>query len=146
MPSSLKIFARHNLAVVTHSGVLRPDEVSAVFDSFRTHPDARPGLLMLVDLRPLERFDADVIQFFKLQMSAAEIFTSHPQEMIMCFFCPPGPNSRLARAIIDAWEAVPTARPKLAETEEQAISILGLPVSRLSQITDEETSPRRWPF
>ena len=135
MPSNLTIYPQHNLALVTHSGILTVEDVSGMFRSFEAHPDARPGLLILVDFTTLDHFDGDVMDFLKLQMFASEIFASALQEQIMCFYCPPGPNSRLARSIASAWEAVPGVEPRLAETEAQAISILGLGVDRLSQIT-----------
>lgn len=135
MPSKLTIYPQHNLAFVVHSGSLTVDDVSGMFRSFETNPDARPGLLMLVDFTALDRFEGDVMDFLKLQMTASEIFQTGQQEQIMCFYCPPGPNSRLARSIANAWEAVPGVRPRLAETEAQAISILGLGVNRLSEIT-----------
>ena len=147
MPSELAIYPAHNLAVVTHSGLLTFDEVMAMFRSFQTHPDVRPDLLMLVDFTRLERFTGDIVTFLKLQITASEIIARPPNEQIMCFYCPPGPNSRLARSIADAWEAVPGVLPRLAETEAQAISILGLSVERLSDLsrarTDRPTPQRR---
>ena len=125
MPSSFQIFPSRNLIYVRHHGYSTAAEVLDCLDAIHCHGDFRFGQNFLCDCSGITEYERDPFTILETQVVVAERFDPDLPPTIQCLFAPAGPGRDLVIRISRSWSVVEHVTTRIAETEEQALCILG---------------------
>ena len=134
MPTTFEIISAFGIVVVRHSGDITLAESEASFAEFQTHPDMRLGQHHVVDCREVESYERDFARFMAFQARMVSQFGADAPEFLLVLIGPHGVPQELANLIRKTWEPTPKVIPRVVSTEAEAMEILGLPVTRISDL------------
>lgn len=127
MPISFRILPRRGLVYVRYEGHVDFSDTAHAFGAYMQHPDMRPGQKQLVDLARVTGWDRDFAALLKLQAQKADAFTGAGHEVHLVYYAPSERSLPMARMVMRSWEDVPGVIPLIAETEADALEVLGQP-------------------
>jgi len=137
MPVTYRIFPQRNLVYVRFEGHALVADSFAALGAFAQDPDFRPGLNQLIDLTAVTGFQPDYLEVFRLQAAKAGIFRPAQQQSLSVYIAPGGAPLRLVRQILKSWEGIPGITHSVAESEAQALEILGMPEESVAQLMEQ---------
>ena len=132
------ILRQRGLVYVRYSGVARVVDSFAAFMDYRNHPDFRLGQRHLVDLSRVTSFEKDFVRVLELQSLKAETFLGGAAETLMVYFAPTPATLKMARLAANAWSGTPSVVALVINAEAEALSILGCPETRISDLLAAE--------
>jgi len=127
MPIEFRILPDRGLVYVRYEGHISFDETGRAFGAYMQHPDMRLGQKQLVDLARVTDWDRDFTQLLKLQAGKADAFLGAGHEVHFVYYAPSEHTQQMARMVLRSWDDVPGVIPLLAETEADALQVLGQP-------------------
>ena len=125
MPSSFAIFPTRNLIYVRHHGYSTAAEVLDCLDAIHCHRDFTFGQNFLCDCSGIVEYERDPFTILETQLVIADRFDPALPQTVQCLYAPDGPGRDLVIRIARSWSVVSHVKTRLAETEEQALGILG---------------------
>ncbi len=134
MSVSFRIIPSIGLVYVRYDGHAKMSDTLQAFASYAQHPEFRPGQKQLVDLSKVTGWDEDYLELMKAQALKAEAFSGNNAQTLIVYHAPTEIGKRLAQLALRSWEPFPSVVPIIQDSEEQALSILGLPQSTLDQL------------
>ena len=135
MPVTYKIYKDLGLVHVRYSGFGVIDESFAAIARYLADPAFRPGQKQLVDLSDLTGYEKNYAKLFELQAHKADAFMPGP-ETLLVYYTPTGPSKEVGRLIMRSWEDVgASVVPIILEDETEVLSVLGLGVASLEELT-----------
>lgn len=137
MAVSFHILPRHGLVYVRYEGFADLDESMRAFAEYARHPGARPGQKQLVDLSAVTDFDLDYAKLMALQAQKAGVFAATPAETLIVYLAPTEVSRTMAHLVRRSWEPFTAVVPVIAESEAEALELLGAGNSRLSELLEE---------
>lgn len=139
MPVSFDILKNHSLVYVRYSGLAEISETFQAFGAYMQHPDFRPGQKQLVDLTHITDYERDFTAIMGAQAKKAEVFLMGATETLIVYLAPNPKSYEMARMICQSWEDVEGVVPIVQQSETDALSLLGLSETSLSELlTDVE--------
>ncbi|RMD91316.1 MAG: hypothetical protein D6811_09200 [Alphaproteobacteria bacterium] len=133
MPVNFRIMPERGLVYVRYDGPARFADTMKAFGAYMSHPDARPGQKQLVDLSAVTGMEIDFPKMMEMQARKADLFGSAAETLIV-YYAPTAEARRLARHAMRSWEGLPGVVPLMAETEAQALELLGLSEGGISEL------------
>ena len=127
MAIEFRILPDRGLVYVRYEGHISFDETGRAFGAYMQHPDMRLGQKQLVDLARVTDWDRDFTQLLKLQAGKADAFLGAGHEVHFVYYAPSEHTQQMARMVLRSWDDVPGVIPLLAETEADALQVLGQP-------------------
>lgn len=137
MPISFSVLPRIGLVFVTYTGVAGLQETVTALQGCAQAPEFRPWFSHLVDLRAVTDYERDVLGFFEMQARALDILPELSRdrfEFRIVFLAPDGPGRKMAEMVRRTWEGLGHVLVLIAEDEESAMDLLGLPRIPLDQL------------
>ena len=125
MRSSFVIFPSRNLIYVRHHGYSTAAEVLDCLDAIHCHRDFNFGQNFLSDCSGIVEYERDPFTILETQLVIADRFDPALPQTVQCLYATDGPGRDLVIRIARSWSVVSHVKTRLAETEEQALSILG---------------------
>ena len=127
MPISFQILPRRGLVYVRYAGHISFSETAQAFGAYMQHPDMRRGQKQLIDLAAVTDRDRDFAELLRLQAIKADAFLGAGHEVHFVYYAPTARTLPMARMVLRSWEDVPGVIPLIAETEADALAVLGQP-------------------
>lgn len=141
MPVDYTILDQHGLVLVTYEGTVRAEDTLTTFARYARDPGFRPGQKQLVDLSRVHTVEADFPALMAMQARKADTFMAAGTQTLMVYHAPTSVGQRLGHQIARSWEPFEAVVVRIAETEAEALAILGLRESRLAEL-----APRKQPL
>ena len=127
MPGTFQIFPAHGLVYVRYTGHVLHEDTAQLMARYNQHPDARPGYKQLVDLSRVTSFEQDFPRLMRIQAEKLDIILRGVPQTLMIYYAPNDMAQQMARFIVRSWSGLSGLVISVQSTEEQALSILGLP-------------------
>ena len=127
MPISFRILPGRGLVYVRYAGHISFSETAQAFGEYMRHPDMRLGQQQLIDLSLVTDWVRDFGALLKLQAQKADAFLGAGHEVLFVYLAPSDRTQPMARMVLRSWEDVPGVIPLIAETEADALEVLGQP-------------------
>ena len=134
MPTVLEILPDRGIVYMRQSGHLMVADSQKALADYARHPQARPGQQCLVDFSGVTSIERDWTKVMALQAEVAETMLPRTQEMLLIFYAPTPLTLELASVIVNSWDGVPDILPRIAQREDEALAILGLPETRIADL------------
>ncbi len=134
MSVSFKILSSLGVVYVRYEGHAKMLETMTAFGEYAQHPDFRPGQKQLVDLTHLTGWDEDYVELMQAQAKKAEAFTGNNAQTLIVYLAPTAVGQKLARIALRSWEPFPAVVPMVQESEQPALSILGIPYNSIPEL------------
>lgn len=134
MSVSFRILSSIGVVYVRYQGHANMSDTLTAFAEYASHPEFRPGQKQLVDLTELTGWDEDYVQLMQAQAQKAEAFTGQNAQTLIVYLAPTLVGQKLARIALRSWEPFPAVVPMVQESEQPALSILGIPHDSISQL------------
>lgn len=127
MSISFRILPSRGLVYVRYEGHISFDDTARAFGAYMQHPDMRVGQKQLIDLSAVIDWDRNFAELLKLQAGKADAFLGAGHEVHFVYYAPTAHTLPMARMVLRSWEDVPGVIPLIAETEADALEVLGQP-------------------
>ena len=127
MPGTFRIFPDHGLVYVRYDGHILHDDTVALMSRYNQDPLARPGYKQLVDLSRVTSFEQDFPRLMRIQAEKLDIILRGVPQTLMVYLAPTKMSQDMARFVVRSWNGLSGLVISVQTTEEQALSILGLP-------------------
>ena len=134
MPASFQILPQHNLVYVRYSGLMLVEDSLKAFGAYAQHPDARPGQRHLIDLSRITDMERDFARVMQLQATKGADLAMRETETLMVYFANTPVSLKAAALAKNGWSASQGVIAIVQETEEAALSALGLAVSSIKDM------------
>ena len=136
MPVSIEVFVNPSLIFLTSTGVITDADSAVAFETYATHPNARPGQNLLNDLSALKESRIDYPKRMKLQSVMEPILAMGNQPRRYVMFAPTPRTRALAEGYRSFWDAVPQIDLTIAQNEASALAALDLPYTTFKALRD----------
>ncbi len=137
MPASFRILNRHGIVYVRYSGHISLDNTLEVFGKYMQHPDRAAGQKHLVDFSDITGWDAEYVEMMAMQAKKAEAFLGHAAQTLIVYYAPTELGQSIAQLAVNSWEPFPAVVPTFQDTEEAALSILGVDHKDFAELLDQ---------
>ncbi|MEZ5797299.1 MAG: hypothetical protein R3D63_07425 [Paracoccaceae bacterium] len=134
MPVSFRILRDRGLVYVRYWGFAGAEESKRAFAAYMQHPDCRPGQRHLVDMSDITESDMDFTNLMALQALKADLFVGRPEQTLLVYLAPNEAARRMARTVLRSWESFDHVSARVAETEAQALALLGEPERQIADL------------
>ncbi|PRX38249.1 hypothetical protein SAMN05216257_103225 [Meinhardsimonia xiamenensis] len=134
MAVTFSIFPERGLVYVRYEGEARLADTMAAFAEYAAHPDCRPGQKQLVDLSAVTGVEMNFAQLMEMQARKADLFGT-AEETLMVYFAPTPEARRIANLAMRSWQGLGKVVALVAETEKQALELLGLSETGIAELT-----------
>ena len=134
MPLSYTILPPLGIVYVRYDGEARLEETMEVFGRYAADPDFRPGLTQLVDLSRVTEFERDFMTLARSQAGKADTMTGLRTPTLAVYYAPTQVGQEMAQQILKSWDGLDAVIVRIATDEAQALEMLGLEISRFSDL------------
>ncbi|NAZ36027.1 hypothetical protein [Rubellimicrobium sp. CFH 75288] len=135
MPLAFRILPAARLIHVRYWGVAGIDETARGLRICLGHPEFRPGLRHLVDLRAVTGYERNYAAFLRMQAELSGPLIEGAEETIMVMVAESPPARAMAGLVMRSWDGVLGAVIRLQDGIAGALEILGLPPDALESTT-----------
>ena len=136
MPATFHILPEHNLVYVRYTDMMRVEDSLNAFAAYTRHPDARPGQRHLIDLSRITDMERDFVKIMHLQASKGAELAMREAETLMVYFANTPLSLRCAALAKNGWCASQGVIAIVQETEEAALSALGVSFDSIDALLD----------
>lgn len=134
MPVTLRILNSHGLVFVRYQGVATLHDTLEVFGEYLSHPDCRPGQKHLVDMSGITGWDGNYVDLMSMQAHKATAFVNQAAQTLIAYYVPTEIGRTIGQLVMNSWEPFPSVVPILVDSEETALSTLGVDCSSFSEL------------
>jgi len=134
MPCDYRILPEHGLVYLRHWGHASVEDTLETLGRFSKDPGARPDQRHLVDLSGVESHDEDHVRVFRMHAQVVDVIGATGPELLLVLYAPTDPALRMARLILNVWEASPVILPRLVTEEAAALDLLGIRAEGFAQL------------
>jgi len=138
------IFPTLGLMYTRFEGHITVPDAKQAFQAYLGHEDFAPGQKQFIDFTDVSSFSADYAELLQF-IANMDAGTSKTQTTSLFVYLAPSALAReMSATAAKAWSASPDIAVRIADTEEAALEILGVPfttVAALLSAYDESTSP-----
>ena len=129
MPSEHAVIAARNILYIRQHGVIEFHQSLAHFEGWCDSPQFRPHYHWLMDFSELTDIDPDPVPMmaFQARIAIRLPVMRHPPFFVLHAPLSCGAGRVAAMNIHKAWNGLDVRLPRLSETEEEALDILGQP-------------------
>ena len=138
MPLEISILEKMDLMFMRSHGLVTDADSIAAFETYATHPAARPGQNMLNDMSGFEESRIDYQKRMALHSIMEPILTMGGMGRTYVMYVPNGRSAQLAQNYLRFWEAVPLIDVHLTASESEALRILKLPYTSFAEMIAAE--------
>ena len=136
MPMSVQVLQDHNLLILKATGLLTVKDIRTAFETYATHPQARPGQHIINDLSRLTEAQIDYDRRLQLQTTMEPILALNTAPRTYVMYAPTKQSRDLAETLTRGyWASTPGITMALVETEAQALQLLDLPYDSFADLT-----------
>ena len=134
MPATMRILPQHGLVFVRYVGVATLQDTMRVFSEYLSHADFRPGQKHLVDMSEVTEWDGSYVDLMSTQAHKAEAFVNQRSQTLIAYYVPTEVGRTIGQLVVNSWEPFPSVVPILVDTEETALSTLGVDCTSFAQL------------
>jgi len=125
---------RRGLVYVRYEVYVHHDDTVAGLGAYSRHPDRAPGQKQLIDLAAVTGYDADYTRLLQIQAQKADLFLGQGVQPVMVSFAPTRIAREMAAVVRRSWDGLDGIVMRTAETEAEALEILGQPERSLTEL------------
>lgn len=134
MSISFTILPRRGLVYVRYQGFVRHEDTAAALAAYSQHPDRAPGQKQFIDLSAVTGYDPDYAGLLKIQAQKADLFLEQGDQTVIVYYAPTRLTHQMASIVRRSWEGLDGIVMRTAETEAEALEILGQPERSLTDL------------
>ena len=134
MSLTYTIIPESGLVYVRYVGTARLAETMEVFGRYAQDPAYRPGQKQLVDLSGITGYERDFLEMVKLQARKAETMSTNGAQSLAVYHAPTSVSLEMARLVGRSWEGLEKVVVRVAQSEDQALEMLGVPGARFADL------------
>ena len=134
MPVRFDVISHRGIVVVHNFGHLTVATTQSAFAAFTASPACIPGQIHLSDLSAVTSYERDLPGFLQVQADIADKFHGDAPETLLVIYAPTPISMELARFLHNSWSGTGSVIPRIATTEAEALAILGVPETRISDL------------
>lgn len=134
MPLTYTIIPELHLVYVRYWGVANIGESMQVFAQYASDPDFRADQKHLIDLKDVVEYERSFPELIKLQAEKADTLMQSKTPNLMVYYAPNRNSHSMARTILKSWDGLGATVGLIAQTEHQALSMLGLGVQSFAEL------------
>jgi len=127
MSVSYRILPNRGLVYIRYAGMMTLAEAEAALRAYAQDPAFRPGQMQLVDLSAVDGWERDFPRLMALQAQKAEVFFNQIHPTLLVSLAPTPQTQKVANVINRSWDGIDGVRYLTAQTEAEALALLGLP-------------------
>jgi hypothetical protein len=134
MPLKYEIIPDLGLVYVRYWGICTVQETIETFARYAAEPEAAPDQRHLVDLSRVEEYERHFPELMKLQAQKADAVTKGATPATLLYYAPTPISLSMARTILRSWDGLDQVVGRIADTEAQALDMLGLRQRRFADL------------
>lgn len=134
MPLTYTIMPDLGMVYVRYWGVTSVQETVDMFAQFSADPASSPDLKHLVDLAGVVEYERSFPELMKLQAQKADTIMQSSSPVILVYYAPTRLSLTMARMILRSWDGLGSVVGRVAQTEEQALDMLGTGMKRFADL------------
>ncbi|TCL09220.1 hypothetical protein BXY66_1265 [Shimia isoporae] len=134
MPASLRILKPHGLVFVDYEGIATLQDTMQVFGEYLSHPDFHPGQKHLVDMSKVDDWEGTYVDLMSSQAHKASAFVGQGAQTLIVYYVPTEIARTIGQLVVNSWEPFPSVVPILVDTEETALSTLGIDFTTFAEL------------
>lgn len=117
------------------SGQVRIEECVDAAAAYARHPETRPTQPVLIDLTAVTGYETDYVKILKAMARLPDYLWHRGTERLLVCLAPHALSRQISAAAARAILEIPEGIARIAQTEADALEILGLPERRLCDLS-----------
>jgi hypothetical protein len=117
------------------SGQVRIEECVDAAAAYSRHPETRPTQPVLIDLTAVTGYETDYVKILQAMARLPEYLWHRGTERLLVCLAPHALSRQISAAAARAILEIPEGIARIAQTEADALEILGLPERRLCDLS-----------
>jgi|LauGreDrversion4_2_1035121.scaffolds.fasta_scaffold12299_2 hypothetical protein len=142
MSTNFQIIPDRGVVLVRLNGRVLMDDCLSAAEAYARHPAARPTQPLLIDLSSVTAHETDYAKILKAMARLPDYFGRGGSERLVVFIAPSPLARRISAVVVRALLSMPGGVARIAQSESDALEILGLPERRLSELVPSSTQNR----
>lgn len=142
MSTNFQIIPDRGVVVVRLSGRALMDDCLCAAEAYARHPAARPTQPLLIDLSAVTSHETDYVKILKAMAQLPDYLGRSGSERMVVFVAPSPLARRISAVVVRAILSMPGGVARIAQSESDALEILGLPERKLSELAPGTTQNR----
>lgn len=134
MSISFQIIRDRGVVLARLSGQVRIEECVDAAAAYARHPETRPTQPVLIDLTAVTGYETDYVKILQAMARLPEYLWHRGTERLLVCLAPHALSRQISAAAARAILEIPEGIARIAQTEADALEILGLPERRLCDL------------
>jgi hypothetical protein len=135
MSISFQIIRDRGVVLARLSGQVRIEECVNAAAAYARHPETRPTQPVLIDLTAVTGYETDYVKILQAMARLPEYLWHRGTERLLVCLAPHALSRQISAAAARAILEIPEGIARIAQTEADALEILGLPERRLCDLS-----------
>lgn len=135
MSISFQIIRDRGVVLARLSGQVRIEECVDAAAAYARHPETRPTQPVLIDLTAVTGYETDYVKILKAMARLPDYLWHRGTERLLVCLAPHALSRQISAAAARAILEIPEGIARIAQTEADALEILGLPERRLCDLS-----------
>jgi hypothetical protein len=135
MSISFQIIRDRGVVLARLSGQVRIEECVDAAAAYARHPETRPTQPVLIDLTAVTGYETDYVKILQAMARLPEYLWHRGTERLLVCLAPHALSRQISAAAARAILEIPEGIARIAQTEADALEILGLPERRLCDLS-----------
>jgi hypothetical protein len=134
MLTNFQIIPDRGVVLIRLNGRVLMDVCLSAAEVYARHPAARPTQPLLIDLTEVTSHETDYVKILKAMARLPDYLGHGGSERLVVFIAPTPLARRISAVVVRAILSMPSGVARMAQSESDALEILGLPERRLSDL------------
>ena len=135
MSVSFQIIHERGVVLARLSGQVLMADCLSTAAAYARHPEARPTQPLLIDLTAVSGYEKDYVNILQAMARLPDYLSRSGAERLVVCLAPTPLSRQISAAVVRAILSMPGGIARVAQTEVDALEILGLPERRLCDLT-----------
>ena len=135
MSISFQIIRDRGVVLARLSGQVRIEECVDAAAAYARHPETRPTQPVLIDLTAVTGYETDYVKILQAMARLPEYLWHRGTERLLVCLAPHALSRQISAAAARAILEIPEGIARIAQTEADALEILGRPERRLCDLS-----------
>ena len=135
MSISFQILHDRGVVLARFTGRVMMQDCLSAAAAYARHSEARPTQPLLIDLSEITGYETDYVQILQAMASLPDYLWHKGAERLVVCLAPHALSRQISAAVARAILELPEGIARIAQTEADALEILGLPERRLCDLS-----------
>ena len=135
MSICFQILHDRGVVLARFTGLVLMQDCQSAAAAYARHPEARPTQPLLIDLSAVTGYETDYVKILEVMARLPDYLWHKGVERLVVCLAPHALSRQISGAVARAILELPEGIARIAQTEADALEILGLPERRLCDLS-----------